>query len=186
MVWVKFFSIKKIPKMIARIKWVERKFDFSQPVGLFPMTLERLGGTPVRLMHIASLLSNEQLRKKENEAWSVQEHIGHLLDLEELHEGRIDDFLEGKEMLRAADMSNEKTNSADHNSEDVKELLKKFRDERNHFVKRLEDIPENILHQTSIHPRLKVPMRPVDMALFTAEHDDHHLAIVRELIKKMS
>ena len=147
------------------------------------MTLERLRGTPVRLMHIASLLSEEQLRKKENGAWSVKEHIGHLLDLEELHEGRIDDFLEGKEILRAADMSNEKTNSADHNSEDLKDLLKSFRDVRNHLVKRFEAIPEYLLNVPRIHPRLNVPMRPVDMALFTAEHDDQHLAIVRKMIK---
>jgi hypothetical protein len=170
--------------MIARLKWMERKFDFSQPAGLFPMTLERLRGTPARLMHIASTLSNEQLKKKINGSWSIQEHIGHLLDLEALHDGRIDDFLAGEKILRAADMTNAKTNDADHNSEDIKDLLKSFRDVRNHFVKRLENIPEKILLQDSLHPRLNVPMRPVDLALFTAEHDDHHLAIIRELIAK--
>lgn len=171
--------------MIARLKWVERKFDFSQPAGLFPMTLERLRGTPLRLMQIASSLSDEQLKKRSNNGWSIQEHIGHLLDLEELHIGRIDDFLAGKEILRAADMSNAKTNEADHNSENVKDLLKSFQHVRGHFVKRLEEIPEEILLRDALHPRLNVPMRPVDLALFTAEHDDHHLAIIRELISKM-
>jgi hypothetical protein len=28
-------------------------------------------------------------------------------------------------------------------------------------------------------------MRPVDMAYFTAEHDDHHLASMRTLIEKI-
>jgi hypothetical protein len=29
--------------------------------------------------------------------------------------------------------------------------------------------------RTGIHPRLKQPMRLIDMCLFVAEHDDHHL-----------
>lgn len=171
--------------MIARIKWTERKFDFSQPIGLFPMTIERLRGTPVRLMHLAGMLAPALLKKKLNGEWSMQEHIGHLMDLEELHEGRIDDFLDGKEILRAADMTNAKTYAASHNEADVKELLKKFREARMIFIKRLEALDENVLNRTALHPRLKVQMRPVDMALFTAEHDDQHLAIMQELMEKL-
>ena len=33
----------------------------------------------------------------------------------------------------------------------------------------------------SIHPRLKVEMKPVDMMFFVAEHDDHHLASILEI-----
>jgi hypothetical protein len=171
--------------MIARIKWTERKFDFSQPVGLFPMTLERLRGTPVRLLHTAGMLSPELLTVKINGKWSVQEHIGHLYDLEELHEGRIDDFLSGKEILRAADMSNAKTYASAHNEADIKDLLKKFRDSRNEFIRRLEALDEEILNRSALHPRLQVQMRPVDMALFTAEHDDQHLAIIQEIMREL-
>jgi len=28
-------------------------------------------------------------------------------------------------------------------------------------------------------------MRPVDMAFFTAEHDDHHLASIREIMNRI-
>jgi hypothetical protein len=31
------------------------------------------------------------------------------------------------------------------------------------------------------HPRLGTPMRLIDLAYFVAEHDDHHLARLREL-----
>lgn len=168
--------------MIIRIKWTERKFDFSQPIGLFPMTIERLRGTPIRLMHIAGSLSIAELTRKVKGAWSIQEHIGHLLDLEELHDGRIDDFLGGKEILRAADMSNAKTFNSNHNEVDVRKLLKDFRDTRNHFIKRLEELDEKILNRSALHPRLKVQMRPCDMALFTAEHDDQHIAIINEIL----
>lgn len=37
------------------------------------------------------------------------------------------------------------------------------------------------LEPTGLHPRLKTPMRMIDLANFVAEHDDHHLASIREL-----
>ena len=37
----------------------------------------------------------------------------------------------------------------------------------------------------SMHPRLQVLMLPVDIAFFTAEHDDHHLADMREIIRAL-
>ena len=172
--------------MTERIKWTERKFDFSQPVSLLPMTLSRLRGTPVRLAHIVASHSPEMLKKKSGNAWSIQEHIGHLLDLEELHEGRIDDFLAGKEILRAADMSNAKTYAASHNDADSKNILEAFRQKRTIFIERLEKLPDDVLHRSALHPRLKVQMRPVDMALFTAEHDEQHFAIIHEIEKLRS
>ncbi len=32
-----------------------------------------------------------------------------------------------------------------------------------------------------VHPRLKQPMSMVDLFFFIAEHDDHHLARIREV-----
>jgi hypothetical protein len=171
--------------MMERIKWTERKFDFSQPVSLLPVTLSRLRGTPVRLKHLAETYSPGMLKMKLDEAWSIQEHIGHLLDLEELHEGRIDDFLEGKEILRAADMSNAKTYAASHNDADIQNILEAFRQKRSRFIERLEKLPVEVLSKSALHPRLKVQMRPVDMALFTAEHDEQHFAIIHEIEKKL-
>jgi len=39
------------------------------------------------------------------------------------------------------------------------------------------------LMYSSLHPRLKTPMRIVDLAYFVAEHDDHHIAAIREILK---
>ena len=118
--------------------------------------------------------------------WSVKEHIGHLIDLEDLHEGRIDDFLERKEALRAADMTNKKTHEADHNSKKVEELISEFFVKRKRFIDRLETLDDETLKSKAMHPRLQTLMRPVDLAFFTAEHDDHHLADVRGILNKLS
>ncbi|MCK4414213.1 MAG: hypothetical protein KAY32_11760 [Candidatus Eisenbacteria sp.] len=37
--------------------------------------------------------------------------------------------------------------------------------------------------RTAIHPRLNQPMRVLDLMIFAAEHDDHHLVRITELLQ---
>jgi len=169
---------------MRRTKWVERKFEFNLPAGVFPCVLERLRGTPARLEELVRALPPSVLTSRpEGGGWSVQEHAGHLLDLDELHEARLEDYARGLTVLRPADMSNRKTYEADHNAAPVEEILARFRTARARFVRRLEALSEEDLERTALHPRLQQPMRVIDMAFFTAEHDDHHLATINELSK---
>lgn len=103
-----------------------------------------------------------------------------------MHEGRIDDFINGAKELRAADMTNKKTHEANHNQRDIADFLQGLRITRKKFINRLEELDESVLSHVSIHPRLNQPMRPVDMAQFVAEHDDHHINSIRELIQRFS
>jgi hypothetical protein len=170
---------------MERTKWIDRKFNFDFPAGIMPSVLERLRGTHARLNEIAASLSETQLKFKLNGKWSIQEHIGHLSDLDDLHDGRIDDFLARKQTLRPADMTNAKTNESKHNERKVEDLLREFHDKREHFVERLMNLDDETLNFKSIHPRLQVLMKPVDMGYFTAEHDDHHLASIREIMMSL-
>ena len=164
-----------------KIRWADRTFQFTMPVELFPTVAERLRGTPARLEEKVRSLSPAVLTRRDGEAWSMQEHLGHLLDLDELHLGRLEDFQAGAETLRAADMQNRKTHEADHNRREVKHLVQDFRRERRRFVERLESFSADQLMRSAVHPRLRQPMRVFDMAWFVAEHDDHHLARMTEL-----
>jgi len=47
----------------------------------------------------------------------------------------------------------------------------------------LESAPDSALERTARHPRLGTPMRLIDIAFFTAEHDDHHLSRITELMR---
>ena len=170
--------------MITQTPWIERKFNFDLPIGLYPCLLERLRGTPGRIEEMVKNTSEEILTRKEGNRWSVKEQIGHLIDLESLHDGRIDDFIERKEILRAADMANKATSEANHNSKAIKMLVDDFRSVRKNFVSRLQNADENLTVRTSLHPRLKIPMRFIDMVFFVCEHDDHHLAKMRGLISR--
>lgn len=169
--------------MIPQTKWTERTFDFSFHHGLFPNILERLRGTPARLEEMVSNVTQSLLTQREGSSWSIQEHIGHLIDLETLHEGRIDDFIAGKEKLRPADMTNQKTWEADHNNKSIRMLLNTLRSTRMVFVTRLEEAEPEVVTRMALHPRLNQRMRLVDMAYFVAEHDDQHLAIITRLIR---
>lgn len=166
---------------MKRTKWVERVFEFGLPVGVFPSVLERLRGTPARLEEMVRALPARALTERVGEAWTVQEQVGHLLDLDELHEGRLEDYERGLDTLRPADMTNRKTYEAGHNAAPSEDLLARFRAARAAVVSRLEALDEAGVARTALHPRLKKPMRVIDMALFVAEHDDHHLASITEL-----
>jgi hypothetical protein len=66
------------------LKWFERKFDFSYTDNIFPMILERLVGTPVRLSKKIGSISPGFLETRIDNSWSIKENIGHLTDLETL------------------------------------------------------------------------------------------------------
>jgi len=165
--------------------WIERKFNFDFPVTIFPSILERLRGTPARLEEMIGSLSPSILTTQIDNGWSIQENVGHLWDLESLHEGRLDDFVSNAKVLRAADMQNRRTKEANHNRKPIQSLLSSFRSARLIFVTRLEELDEKTISRTAIHPRLNKPMRIIDIAFFTAEHDDHHLATITGLAKRL-
>ena len=164
-------------------KWFERKFEFTFPVELYPNLCIRLRGTPARLEELVHSVPRETLIRKADEKWSMQEHAGHLLDLESLWSARVEDFVNGSAQLTAADLSNRRTSEANHNASDGLQILKQFRGERLALLEQLEQIGPEMLSRTLLHPRLQQPMRLVDHMVFVAEHDDHHLVRMWELSK---
>lgn len=168
-------TIMQIPK------WTSRTFKFDHPVGHFPYFIERLRATVPRLEEQCGGLSEEILTRKPGGTWSIKENIGHLIDLEELHEGRLDDFRQGASILRAWDVTNARTTNANHNQRSLRELIAGFRTVRGRFIEGLAGLNTDELSRTAQHPRLNLPMRVVDMAYFVAEHDVHHLARISEL-----
>lgn len=168
---------------MARISWTERKFNFNFPAELYPEMIERMRGTPARIEDRTRTLTAEILTKRDDERWSIQENAGHLLDLEPLMNGRLDEFEAGATVLHAADMTNRKTYEGNHNEQTIAAILSAFRKERSDIVDRLDSYPSEMFAHSALHPRLNVPMRLVDMVFFQAEHDDFHLTRISELIK---
>jgi uncharacterized damage-inducible protein DinB len=163
--------------------WFERKFEFSFPVELHPNVCARLRGTPARLEEIFRNVERNICVRKAAEKWSAQEHAGHLLDLEPLWIARISDYVTDASKLTAADLTNRNTHEAQHNQRLLVEILTGFRSARLQLVSRAENVAPAVHGRTILHPRMQTPMRLVDHLYFVAEHDDHHLAHIWNLIQ---
>jgi uncharacterized damage-inducible protein DinB len=162
--------------------WFERRFDFSFPVELYPNICARLRGTPARLEEVLAAASHELLTWKAEEKWSAQEHAGHLVDLEPLWLTRVEDYVAGSNQLTPTDLNNRKTDEANHNARPMPQILAEFRSARGRLLKRVDELEVSLFARAIPHPRLKTPMRLVDNLYFVAEHDDHHLARIWELL----
>ena len=169
--------------MPPQILWSNRKFEFDFPAELYPEMLERVRGTPARVEDRVSALSESILTRRDGHRWSIQENIGHLLDLEELFSERVDDYDANHSTLLAADMTNRKTHDARHNDQPIQTILSEFRSARIGLVERLERHDSEYFARVALHPRLNKHMRVVDMLYFQSEHDDYHLARISELIR---
>ena len=163
---------------MKRTPWFERAFPAIEDNGLLPGILERLEGTPHRLR---ALLAGVEHSIQVETGWSLAHELGHLNDLEPLWLQRAGDILDGKADLTAADLSNRKTHEADHGQRSLSDHIDSFERNRQAFVSRLRAASAHDLDRASKHPRLGTPMRLVDLAFFVAEHDDHHMARLREL-----
>ena len=164
-------------------RWFERRFDFSFAAELYPNICIRLRGTPARMEELLRGQAKDLLTRKAGEKWSAQETAGHLLDLEPLWLARVEDFRRGNVELTTADLTNRKTHEAGHNARSIEEILREFRAARAKLLKQLPEDGPTLFEKTAMHPRLKTPMRLVDHLYFVAEHDDHHLAQIWELIR---
>lgn len=169
--------------MIQQTPWFQRSFHFDFPVGLFPIIFSRLEGGIFRLYNLLSNADDELCSHNPN-GWSVKEHVGHLYDLEELWWKRLQDFQQNKTILTPADLNNQKTKEAAHNEKPLDQLIDQFTVERQKILETIYGFDEEMLSRTSVHPRLNQPMRLIDSLYFVAEHDDHHISALSNLLRK--
>jgi uncharacterized damage-inducible protein DinB len=170
--------------MIRKQPWFERQFPTGLAPVIFPIVVERLRGTPPRLEDRLKSLIPAILTRRSGDTWSIQENAGHLMDLEPLWLKRMDDLLARRDEMTPADLTNRRTHEANHNATSLNDLLAGFRVARHLLVTKLEVMEKSALLQTSLHPRLRVPMNLTDHVFFVAEHDDYHLARISELLRE--
>ena len=169
--------------MVKRQPWFEREFPAELPAHLLPVIVERLRGTPPRLVDRLRGVPAPTLVRRFGDTWSIQENVGHLLDVESLWSTRVEDLAARREQLAAADLSNRQTHEAHHNAAVIDALLTDFRQARANLIAQLEAIPAERIGFAARHPRLQTPMNVVDLAYFVAEHDDYHLSRISELLR---
>jgi len=169
--------------MRNKMIWADRKFKFDIPAEMYPIVVERLRGTPARIEEKTRGITEDALSKRDGDNWSIKEQIGHLVTVDTLWFARLEDFLSGQQTLTAADMENKRTRERKFNEIPVTDILREFRASREKLVALLDSVKESQVELTAHHPRLNQPMRLIDSYFFAAEHDDHHLAKINDLVQ---
>ncbi len=164
-------------------KWFDRKFDFHFGTDQFSILAKRLRDAPESYERATTAIQDRLLNEKPGGKWSVKEHIGHLFIMEPLWLKRLHEIKEGKPEMAVADLNNTATDAAGFNQLSVSGVLDEFRQARLKTMHFIDQLQPDDLTNTSLHPRLKEPMRIVDLMYFVAEHDDHHLFTVQTLLK---
>lgn len=164
------------------IRWFDRTFDFNYGVEAYPSLVQRLRDAPAAYSREAASLSKELLEVQPDGKWSIKENIGHLVLLEDLWRGRFRAMQSGIQTMPPADLSNAQTRSAGFNEVLLYKLLSRFEQTRRNTLQFLDGLTESELESSAIHPRLQTPMRIIDLMMFVAEHDAHHLWTIQEII----
>jgi hypothetical protein len=66
---------------------------------------------------------------------------------------------------------------------DLGDLLEEFRIRRNYLMHRVMNMDPGAIRHRSMHPCRRMAMTVVDMVMYLAEHDDHHLAQMRSILR---
>jgi N-acetylglutamate synthase-like GNAT family acetyltransferase/uncharacterized damage-inducible protein DinB len=157
------------------INWFERKFDFNLSKADFEILLDRLDKNAERLRKITVGTPEQILNFKPSGKWSIKEHIGHLSILESIWQKRFLEIKEQKPEMSSADLNNTATNESLLNQYTLETLIVEFQCKRQKTIQLLKNFKATDFKNSLLHPRLKQPMRIIDLMYFVAEHDDHHI-----------
>lgn len=164
---------------------MDKRFEFVLPTDEARRLLDELAAAPDRLAGLLDGLDRTTLVRRYGGRWSLQENAGHLMALEPLFVGRLDDFEAGAPVLRAADMSNQATEAADFNQGAIGDILEGFARVRGEYVGRLRAKGAVWFSTVARHPRLNQPMRVVDQLEFQIAHDQHHFGRIDEILASL-
>ncbi len=167
---------------MQKLEWFERKFNFGFHKGMLPFLLERLEGTIARIERKVSGVPEEILSTKLDGKWSIKQNIGHLAEVDEIALKRIDEMKNGVSPMSPAVFEPR----VDYNAQKVSEVIAYFKKNRMANLRKYASLESKDLDASALHPRLKVPMNAVDLAYFDAEHDDHHLVRINEILSKLN
>lgn len=146
------------------------------------MLLERIRGTHARMADLLRDQPLERLHLRVQGRWSVLEHTAHLIALQDRFEPRVDDFEEQRRSLCAIRMDGQDSELGLQRVRRLGDVLEEFKLKRLAFSRRVEGFGQAVQEHIALHPCKGQPMRAVDMLLWLAEHDDHHLATMRALL----
>lgn len=156
--------------------------NYGRSLDELPVLLERVQGTTARLSHLLSRQPTEKLLHRAEGKWCAMEHLGHLLTLQDRFEPRVDDFEQRRPKLCDISLHDQAPIIQGQRLRMLGDVLEEFRLKRRAFANRIEHMHRRSLEHLAYHPCQDRTMRPMDMLLWIAEHDDHHLATMGSIL----
>ena len=166
---------------LVRPPWLERRFRFDQPPWMLADFCERLRGTAPRLAALLASIPVAIHARPYQGTWSILQNAGHLADVEELWEQRIEDLRAARPVFTPANPEHFRTLAERHQTRTAEEIVAELRTRRERLVAAMLAAPPELQRRAAHHQRLACDMRLVDCAQFAAEHDDHHLLRIRAI-----
>lgn len=166
---------------LDRPPWAQRRFAFVHPPWMLHDFVERLRGLAPRLGPVLAGVDDETACRQPDGKWSIAQNVGHLSDVEELWQERLEDLRQGRASYTPADPARFQAAALRHQRRPLAATLEELHERRSRLIDALAEAPAALQRARAFHPRLGVEMRLVDCAQFYAEHDDHHLLRIRAL-----
>lgn len=163
--------------------WSERSLPFGKGADELPVLVERALGTPARAAFLTLHEPAERLSLRISGSWSVKEHIAHLLYLDECMDGRVEDFMARRIILSPIDLADQDRVLSVQRDRPMGDMLEEFRLRRSYLMERVVAMDPGAMRHRAQHPCRDMAMSAVDMVMYLAEHDDHHLAQMRGILQ---
>lgn len=170
---------------LVRPAWGERRFTFGAPPWMLADFAERLRGTAPRLAALLATIPAAILDRQHQGRWSILQNAGHLADVEELWELRIEDLKAARPTFTPARPEHFRALAERHQTRSAIEIVEELRARRARLVAALLEAPPELQRRSAHHERLQCDMRLVDCAQFVTEHDDHHLLRIRAIAAEL-
>ena len=162
--------------------WSERRLDYGRDDLELPILVERLRGTPSRVLELFRGRPVERLTMHLHGRWCALEHVAHLIELQDHFERRLDDLCALRPEVGVIDLTGQEVRLRAQCRRSPGDVLEEFRLKRMAFVERVQELEAPVHRHVARHPCEGRPYRTVDMLHWIAEHDDHHLASIRSLL----
>jgi uncharacterized damage-inducible protein DinB len=166
---------------LVRPAWAERRFAFVHPLWMLPDFTERLRGLLPRLSELLGEVDHATAHRQMEGSWSIAQNAGHLADVEELWQERLEDLRARRAVYTPAVPARFQAAANRHIDRPISDILDELAERRGALVRALEAAPVELQTASAYHERLQCPMRLIDCAQFYAEHDDHHVLRIRML-----
>ncbi|MFN6379964.1 MAG: DinB family protein [Flavobacteriales bacterium] len=145
--------------------------------------IDQLISFPSSLGQTLENLPKSLLLERPDQKWSIQTHAGHLLTMESLWIGRLDDFFLERPTLRPWNGTNADTDAAQFDLQNITQILDDFASIRLAHLNMIKENLSLLSPRSCLHERSGKQLTFQDHLKWIVNHDQEHLKIINDRIK---